>query len=324
MKKVLSLVLVVLTLFSLAACSSSDSGAETAAWPTQDVQIVCPNTAGSGVDSLARMVAASFEAETGESFIVTNKSEGNGIIGMNELVSQDPDGYNLSVCSIRDIFGHITNEIDGCEYTKESYTYIATLLETADSIFAQTDKFQTFDQMIEFAKENPGELTIATANTTGLQSLNILCDALDIEVSGVSYSSGSDAYADILGGHVDGAMIALSFYASGKDGGIAPVLTVTQETFTIEGLGAIPCVSDYGVPEASNPAVRVLVGPAGMDQELVDTIVSYLDVMYADGADLSEAIIAQYDDPRYLTGADLDEFIEDNYQFRLDLLELVG
>lgn len=286
-------------------------------WPAGTVQISVPYKAGGGVDSAARMVCAELEKSTGKSFVITNKPEGNGIIAINELMGQEPDGYNLMVVSNRDLFGHIVNEIDGVEYGKDSFTYIATLLEGADSLMAQSSKFASFDDMISYAKENPGKLTVATSNNTGLQTLETICDKLGIEVAGVSYSSGNDAFADLMGGHVDGAMVALSFYKQGKDNGIAPVITMSTEPFQIDGT-AVPCLADYDLTEAASPMVRFLMGPAGMDQALVDAIVAQMDAIYAENGSLVSSILAQYDSPRYMTGEELQAFVDENFALRLE------
>lgn len=338
MKKIISLLLAALMMLSFAACSNQKASPAPAAsapetaipaqesaatenagveWPVKDVQVCVPYKAGGGVDKVARMVCAELETNTGRSFVVTNKPEGNGIIAINELMAQDPDGYNLMIVSNRDLFGHIVNKIEGVEYGKDSFTYIATLLEGADALLAQGGKFANFDEMIAYARENPGKVTIATSNNTGLKTLEIICDKLGVEMSGVAYGSGADAFADLLGGHVDGAMVALSFYAQGKENGIVPVLTMSTEKFPVDDLD-VPCVADIGVPEAASPMLRFLLGPAGMDQALVDAIVAQLDAIYADGADLPAKIMAQYDSPNYKTGDALAAFVEENFQFRLD------
>ena len=333
MKKILNGLVIVLMSTVLFACDKTEEAetsqatavqeeaakgeGEAVEWPTENVQICVPYSAGGGVDSAARMVCAELEKVTGKSFVITNKPEGNGIIAINELMEQEPDGYNLMVVSNRDLFGHIVNKIEGVEYDKDSFTYLATLLESADALMTNSEKFASFDDMIAYAKENPGKLTIATSNNTGLQTLEIMCEKLGIEVSGVSYSSGNDAFADLLGGHVDGAMVTISFYQQGKDSGIRPVLTFTTDRFPVEDLD-VPCVADYDVTEAASPMVRFLMGPAGMDPALVDAILKQMDTIYADGSDLVNRITAQYDNPRYMTGEELQSFIDENFQLRLD------
>lgn len=288
---------------------------EISEWPSGNVQVSVPYKVGGGVDKIARMVCAELEKTTGKSFVITNKPEGNGIIAVNELASQEPDGYNLMVISNRDLFGHIVNQIEGVQYDKDSFTYIATLLEGADSLLARKDRFNGFDDMIAYAKENPGKLTIATSNNTGLQTLTMICEKLGIEVSGVAYSSGADAFADLLGGHVDGAMVALSFYAQGKENGIIPVLTMTTEKFPVDDLD-VPCVADYDAAEAASPMLRFLMGPAGMEQELVEAIVARLDQIYAEDGALCGNIKEQYDSPNYKTGEELSDFVNENFRLR--------
>jgi tripartite-type tricarboxylate transporter receptor subunit TctC len=331
MRKIIFMIVVIMITMGLCSCGKSSNKAaldneskESTAdltvadfkWPAKNVQVSIPYKAGGGVDKAARLVCAELEKSTGKTFVITNKPEGNGIIAINELAGQEPDGYNLMVVSNRDLFGHIVNDIEGVEYDKDTFTYIATLLEGADCLFSQSGKYSSFEQMIQYAKANPGKLTIATSNNTGLQTINDISDKLDIELTSVAYSSGADAFADLLGGHVDGAMVALSFYVQGKENGVIPVLTMTSEKFPVDNL-EVDCLSDYGLEEAASPMFRFLLGPAGMDQVLIDKMVEQLDMVYTPESVLCKNITAQYDNPKYITGNELSAFVEENYQLRL-------
>ena len=290
---------------------TESSGTE---WPEKTVQITVPYKAGGGVDKAARLVCSALEKETGKSFVITNKPEGNGIVATNELLKQEPDGYNLEIVSVRDIFGHIVNGIEGVEYDKDSFTYIASLLEPADAIYTQDAKYASFEDLVAAAKANPGGCTIAIANNTGQQVLDIIDDQLGVEFNGIVYSSGSEAFADLLGGHVDACMVATSFCSQAFENKCAPVVTMTSQKYDI--LDGVPCITDLGVKDAVSPMNRLLLGPAGMPQELVDAIAAQLDEIYVPDGELIQQINSQYDMPTYLTGDALKAFIDENFAFR--------
>ena len=283
-------------------------------WPEKTVQITVPYKAGGGVDKAARLVCSALEKETGASFVITNKPEVNGIVATNELLKQDPDGYNLEIVSVRDIFGHIVNGIEGVEYDKDSFTYIASLLEPADAIYTQDATYASFDDLIAAAKENPGGCTIAIANNTGQQVLNIINEQLGVTFNGIVYSSGAEAFADLLGGHVDACMVATSFCAQAYENKCAPVVTMTSQKYDV--LNGVPCITDLGVKDAVSPMNRLLLGPSGMPEELVDAIVAQLDKIYTADGELIQQINSQYDMPTYLTGDGLKSFIDENFAFR--------
>ena len=298
-----------------AADSSVENGkSEASAWPEKTVQITVPYKAGGGVDKAARLVCSALEKETGKSFVITNKPEGNGIVATNELLSQAPDGYTLEVVSVRDIFGHIVNKIEGVKYGKDSFTYIASLLEPADAIYTQTGKYPSFDDLIAAAKENPGKYTVAIANNTGLQTLGTINEQLGIELNGIVYSSGAEAFADLMGGHVEACMVATSFCPQAYENGCAPVVTMTGRKY--DSLDNVPCIIDYKVEGAVSPMNRLLIGPAGIPDDVVDGIVAKLDAVYQPDGELMNQINSQYDMPTYLTGDELMKFIDDNFAFR--------
>lgn len=283
-------------------------------WPADTVQVTVPYKAGGGVDSAARLICSALEKETGKSFVITNKPEGNGIIAINELAKAEPNGYNLMVVSNRDLFGHIVNQIEGVEYQKDSFTYIASILETADALFVNTEKYPTFDKLIEAARENPGKITVAVSNNTGLQTLAALNEALGIQLDGIVYNGGSEAFADLLGNHVEASLVALSFTGQALQNSCAPVVTMTKEK--VETLDGVPCIADYGAESAVSPMLRMLIGPAGMDQGLVNAMTDTMDKLYDPEGKLVAQLNSQYDIPNYMTHDKLMEFVNENFAFR--------
>lgn len=128
------------------------------------------------------------------------------------------------------------------------------------------------------------------------------------------YSSGAEAFADLLGGHVDACMVATSFCAQAYENKCAPVVTMTSQKYDV--LNGVPCITDLGVKDAVSPMNRLLLGPAGMPEELVDAIVAQLDKIYTADGELIQQINSQYDMPTYLTGDGLKSFIDENFAFR--------
>lgn len=292
----------------------NSQAAKSVEWPVKTVQVVVPYKAGGGVDQAARLICGVLAKKTGQAFVITNKPEGNGIIAINELAKQEPDGYNLMVVSNRDIFGHIVNQIEGVEYGKDNFTYIASILETADCLFTQTEKYADFEQLIAAAKEKPGQITVAVSNNTGLATLEEINRALGIQLDGIVYSGGSEAFADLLGAHVDASLVAMSFCTQAQANGCGPVVTLTDKP--VESLKGVPCVADYQALAAVSPMLRIFMGPSGLSPELVTAMTDIMDEIYVPDGEMVAQLNAQFDIPNYMTHEKLGQFVEENFALR--------
>ena len=69
-------------------------------YPAKSVRIVLPFTAGSAVDTLARLYAQQMTESWGQQVLVDNRPGANGIIGMEAIAKSPPDGYTIGMGNI--------------------------------------------------------------------------------------------------------------------------------------------------------------------------------------------------------------------------------
>src|SRR4030081_1817761 len=82
-------------LFSLLAGFAAAAGAQS--WPAKPVRIISPFPPGGSVDQVARVLAAQLTTQTGQQFIVENRTGASGSIGTQVGVTSPPDGYTWGV-----------------------------------------------------------------------------------------------------------------------------------------------------------------------------------------------------------------------------------
>ncbi len=148
MKKVLSIILVLVLMLSIVGCSNSNKGtggddtkAETESkaevedsndeeteeaktdsdFPNKPVQIIVPVNPGGDTDRNARDLAIALEKQLGVSVVVSNIAGGATVIGMQQLLNQNPDGYTL-VVNGTDIF--VPNMIGTTDVNLDSFKTI--------------------------------------------------------------------------------------------------------------------------------------------------------------------------------------------------------
>jgi tripartite-type tricarboxylate transporter receptor subunit TctC len=190
----------------LAGCSDSSSGskeAEASDYPSKPITVVVPAGAGGDTDANARLLGKYLEEELGQTVVISNVTGAGGTVGANEVLDADPDGHSV-------LFFHnslLLNRILGL--TEDSYDSfklagIAVLDQGNTFMVSGDSKFKDLQDMVEYARAHPGEVSIATevGGFTHLQLLALQEDQ-DIELNIVDVGGAAEKVTALLGGHVD-------------------------------------------------------------------------------------------------------------------------
>src|SRR5207344_1758388 len=70
--------------------------AHSQSYPSRPITMVVPVAAGSGMDTIARIVAERMRGALGQPIIIENVSGASGSIGIGRVARAAPDGYTLS------------------------------------------------------------------------------------------------------------------------------------------------------------------------------------------------------------------------------------
>ena len=190
--------LLVASAFSCAALAPAQ-----AAWPEKNVSVVVPWAPGGSTDILARMLAENLTRSLSQTFIVENKPGASGNIGSNLVAKAKPDGYTLLVGSMS------THAMNGALYAKMpfdpvgDFTPIALIaLVTNTMVTNAAVPAKTIQELIAYAKANPGKLNYASA---GMGSTNHISAAMFEKAAGITmnhvpYKGGAPAVLDTVSG----------------------------------------------------------------------------------------------------------------------------
>ncbi len=192
-------------------------------FPTKPVRIIVPFGPGGGGDILSRAVSAYIPQYLGQPIIVENLPGGATVPAQEYVINSDPDGYTLIFMGEQQTA--ITPVWMGdWEFDPlEEFIAIARFVSTNNFLFVPTDSpFNSLDELIEYAKENPGGVSIGHSGAGGVHHLTIvqLERVAGVEIADVTYDgSGASAIA-AAGGHIDGHISALAanipLYEAGK------------------------------------------------------------------------------------------------------------
>ncbi|MGQ0752152.1 MAG: Bug family tripartite tricarboxylate transporter substrate binding protein [Betaproteobacteria bacterium] len=151
---------------------TAPSGAQT--YPARAARIIVPFPPGEAADTIARLVAPVLSQRMGQQFVVDNRPGAAGQIGLQLLKQAPADGYTIGM-------GQGGNmSVQPHTYAKLPYD---ALNDFAGLSLAATNylvvvanpgaPFKTAKEMIDWAKKNPGKLSVGTNGEGGYPHLTM-------------------------------------------------------------------------------------------------------------------------------------------------------
>ncbi|HZH62720.1 MAG TPA: tripartite tricarboxylate transporter substrate binding protein [Metabacillus sp.] len=183
--------------------SSSKESSDGSNYPSKPITVVVPAGAGGDTDANARLLGKYLEKELGQPVVISNVTGAGGTVGANEVLDAEPDGYTA-------LFFHnslLLNRIMGL--TQDSYDSFKlagiAVLDQGNTFMVKADsQFKDLQDMVEYARQHPGEVSIAT-EVGGFTHLQLIALQKDqgIELNIVDVGGAAEKVTALLGGHVD-------------------------------------------------------------------------------------------------------------------------
>lgn len=185
--------------FNAQAAESAD------AYPSKPVRIVVPYSAGGTTDYAARIVAQKLTEQNGQTFFVENKAGASGTIGTLDVVRSAADGYNILTNDTT--YAMLPALFDKLAWDhKNDLVPVSMLIQSPVTLVVpQASKFQTMQDLIDFAKQNPGLLNFGSGgqgSSTHLSS-EVFRDQAKINVAHIPYRGAGAAMTDLMAGQID-------------------------------------------------------------------------------------------------------------------------
>ena len=184
--------------------------ASAAGFPEHDITFIVPYSPGGGSDQQARRLQPGLEKALGVNIRIVYKSGGGGAIGFSELYRAKPDGYTISNVVVPNII--VTAKGKNVGYKPEEFAYIGMTAQAVGALMVpKNSKFKSLKDFVDYAKANPGKITVCGVGSTGEENTAKLMKLLGIEISYVPVSGGVGKMVPMLAGnHVDAGVTASS------------------------------------------------------------------------------------------------------------------
>jgi tripartite-type tricarboxylate transporter receptor subunit TctC len=292
------------------------------AYPAKPVTMVVPWPAGGSTDIVMRAISEAAAKQLGQPIVIDNKPGASGTLGPAVVAATaKPDGYTLAQIPITVMRLPLMQKVTWD--ARKDFTYVVHLTGYTFGITAKADgPFKTWQDVVAFAKENPGKVTYATPGTgTSLHiGMEQIAARAGIQMTHVPFKGGAETNAAVLGGHtslqadstgwkplVEGGQLRLLAIWTGERSKVWP------DTPTLKELG-YPFVFDspFGI-----------AGPKGMDPEVVKKLHDAFKTALEEPAVIG--MMAKYDMvPRYLDTEGYRKAVEEVISSEQAALEKIG
>lgn len=258
-----------------------------AEFPDRPIGVAVSYGAGGATDFQARIVTmvAGNEEILGQPMYILNKPGAGGRVGWNWFATEaEADGYMMSAYNIPHFIAQSIK--GGVSYSADSFEPIANWgADPAVVVVGKDSQFNTINEMVDFAKENPGKVTLSGA---GLFVGHHIA-ALQIEkATGAKFAyiptkgGGAAAMKAVIAGEVLGGINNLSDAFRAQEAGNVKILGVADLERNTEFLPDVPTLKEAGY-DVDNASVnfRGLMVKKGTPQDVIDKLAAKVPEMFA-------------------------------------------
>ena len=359
MKRLFSLLLVMVMVLGMAACgsknpppstgsnpssggSNTSSGSQTPAgstgtdgwqktitlsdgstYPNGTITFIAPFSAGGSVDLGVRLLTKYAAKYTDATMIVENITGGSGLVGTQTGLSRPADGNTIWHLAADGQYVTTSNSVCPFDVMKDM-TIVGSMVADDRVWVAQNDetRFTNAEELFKYATDHPGEISVSTSGSGTLPTISTIYvqNAVGCEFNPIAYNGASEAKAAFLGGHND------IYATSGAD-----VESMIQEnqgkilfSLTDERIyDDVPTVKELGYDLTSLTTIRGFAMRADVDPAIAAYWEQIISMVTSDPEFLQEAANMKLT-IRYMDAAAATQTFDEYYKIIYDIKEDLG
>src|SRR5882724_6247526 len=255
----------------LAALTASSTAQQ---FPSKPITLVVPYAPGGNVDISTRILQAGIGDSLGQPIIIENRPGAGGLIAGDYVARSAPDGYTLFVGSNASILlGPMT--MPKPPYQWDKVFAPVSSLAVATNMLLVTPKLpvKTVTEFVDYAKKNPGKLTLATSSGASIN--HFLAELLKLKTgitwTEVHYRGNAPAINDLMAGHVDVGFMQLTDSRSQLEAGALRALAVLGPR-RAPAVPNVPTIVEAGLPDVQGVTFNGLFAPKGTPPAVVEKL----------------------------------------------------
>jgi len=238
------------------------------AYPSKNVQMVVPYTAGGSIDLFSRAVAQRLTAAWGRNVVVDNRPGASGMIGTEIVTKMEPDGHVL--------LGH-TSSYPATAAVRAKLAFDPARAIVPVAMIAKAPMLmavhpsvpaKSVKELIAVAKKTPGGLNYGSSGSGGNNHFSgaLFAAAAGIKMTHVPYKGISMATTALASGEIEIVIASAAALMPQVKAGRVRALGATslQPSPLLPGL---PAIAQSGVPGYSYELWWGVFAPAGISAE---------------------------------------------------------
>ncbi len=244
-----------------------------AEFPTKPINLIVAYAAGGSGDVVVRAMMDKFAEKVGGPAVLVNKPGSGGLIGAEYVARAKPDGHTVLVLSLSHILRQAIDPKMPFDVMKDFEPVCFYVIQPLLLLVKGDSKLRTVEDLIDFAKKNPGKLTMGHSGTgaTSHFSGELFRATTKTSFKLVPFEGEAKTNTALLGGHVDFAVmgypISMGNLASGNLRALA-----TFEDERIPDIKDVPTLKERGYPDAIMYSWYGFAAPAGTPKEIVEKL----------------------------------------------------
>ncbi|MDN7131163.1 tripartite tricarboxylate transporter substrate binding protein [Halomonas sp. MC140] len=284
------------------------SGAAIAAdYPSKNIDMIVPFSAGGGNDTFVRALQPLLEEQLNETLVIRNIAGGGGAVGMSRAVASKPDGYTVLAASN----AMLTLEAMGnVAFTHEDFDFIAKIVEEPYLIAVSSESpYQDLNSLVEAAASQSIRVGASGVGSSAYITANAIANRTESTFNLIPYPGGAEAISAAMGGHVEAVVLGGAELRSALESGRLTALATTYAERS-DNLPDVPTFQESGY-DLTLTVWRGIVGPKGLPDDVKDQWVAAIQQIVDDGS-YEEVASNLGTDLSPLYGEELDAFINES------------
>jgi tripartite-type tricarboxylate transporter receptor subunit TctC len=191
---------------AIALIAASGRKAAAQGYPAQPIRILVGYPAGGGVDIVARLLSEPMKAAFGQTVLVENRTGAAAMIAANAVAKAAPDGHTLLMAASGEVAinHHVYKEKMTYDPMRELTPVALVGIVPCVVVVAASSPVKTPQDLIAYAKANPGKLSFSSSGISNPQHLagELMNTMAGTDVLHVPYRGSAPAVTDVATGAV--------------------------------------------------------------------------------------------------------------------------
>lgn len=294
-------------------------------YPNKPIRMIAANSAGGGLDTVARALSPKLAAAFGYQVIVDDRPGAAGSIASEITAHSTPDGYTVLVSSLGGLAVN-TNLYKGLNYNPlRDFTPIGWATSQSNVLVVNLSvPVKTVQELIALAHAQPGKLTYGSsgAGNAGHLAAELFKSMTKTEMVHVPYKGGAPAMIDLIAGQVQlvfsSAPTAVPQVKASKIRGLA-VTTLSRSTV----LPDLPTIAESGLPGYEADNWYGIVTTTGTPRAIVEYLNAEIN-RALNSADVKQVLFNQGLEVRTSTPAEFGAYIKSEFEKWAKVIKAAG